>query len=63
MDYLAGALRLSSRFIDGKSNRIVFSECVSNNNCSAPIFDNGLHLYKCCINLGMKELKVKILYY
>lgn len=44
--YLAGALRLSSRFIDGKSNKIVFSECVSSNNCSAPKFDRGLHLNK-----------------
>jgi hypothetical protein len=58
MYYLAGALRLSSRFIDGRSNKIVFSEWVSNSNCSAPIFDNGLHLYKCCMNFGMKELKI-----
>lgn len=22
------------------------------------MFDSGLHLYKCCINFGIKELKI-----
>jgi hypothetical protein len=56
--YDAGALRATFEFIFGKSNKTVFNECESSNNCSIPLWVTNLHLNKLLINFGIKSLKI-----